>query len=78
MWEVASEGFVLVNVASMAAHLVPALLMPKRAGWFGDKGARVLSVSPGIRRDSEPSANCQLQLLAEHALLTCYFYGVRR
>jgi NAD(P)-dependent dehydrogenase (short-subunit alcohol dehydrogenase family) len=28
---VADEGFALVNVASMAAHMMPALLLPKRA-----------------------------------------------
>jgi NAD(P)-dependent dehydrogenase (short-subunit alcohol dehydrogenase family) len=92
---IASEGFALVNVASMAAHLLPTLLIPKRAYsyaltnadlflkkalfpcrfmpkelyrtgmaysisknfviWyskkcaakFGQKGARILSVSPG-------------------------------
>lgn len=30
-YEVATEGFALVNVASMAAHMAPELLMPKRA-----------------------------------------------
>lgn len=93
--EVATDGFALVNVASMAAHLVPTILMPTRtyplaltdpeafvvrttlvprifrdrirrsglaysiskhfvvwlsrtsAGEFGEKGARVVSVSPG-------------------------------
>ena len=30
-YEVACEGFALVNVASMAAHLVPAFLLPRRA-----------------------------------------------
>lgn len=91
----AGEGFALVNVASMAAHIVPAFLLPKRvyplalrdgraflrragfrarlmptklyrsgmaygiskhfviwlsqasAAKFGEKGARILSVSPG-------------------------------
>lgn len=94
-YEVASEGFALVNVASMAAHLFPAFILPRRAYplaltdaesflkkslflsrfmptkvsrngiaygisknfvvWFskksaarfGEKGARVLSISPG-------------------------------
>lgn len=94
-YDVASEGFALVNVASMAAHMFPALLLPTRAYplalteadaflkksqvlsrfmptkiyrngmaygisknfvvWFskksaarfGEKGARVISVSPG-------------------------------
>ncbi|MGC1507031.1 SDR family oxidoreductase [Ketobacter sp.] len=91
----ATEGFALINVASMAAHMMPALLIPKRAyalsfsdvdsflkktvfpsrfmpsklyrngmaygisknfviwyskknaGKFGEKGARIVSVSPG-------------------------------
>lgn len=30
-YEAATEGFALVNVASMAAHMIPALLQPKRA-----------------------------------------------
>lgn len=30
-YEVASEGFALVNVASMAGHMIPSLLLPKRA-----------------------------------------------
>jgi len=30
-YDVASEGFALVNVASMAAHILPALLLPRRA-----------------------------------------------
>lgn len=30
-YEVANEGFVLVNIASMAAHMAPDFLMPKRA-----------------------------------------------
>lgn len=94
-YDVATEGFALVNVASMAAHLAPNWLMPKRvyphalsdtdvflrrtlfrcrlmpkellrtgiaysisknfvvwysrksAVKFGDRGARILSVSPG-------------------------------
>lgn len=94
-YQVAGEGFVLVNVASMAAHMIPEWLAPKRAyryaftdvdkflkkvlftcrlipndfyrkgmayslskhfviwyskksaGRFGEKGARVVSVSPG-------------------------------
>ena len=94
-YSIATEGFALVNVASMAAHMLPALLIPKRAYaraftdcehflkkllfrcrlvpgqfyrrgmayslskhfviWyskknaarFGEKGARILSVSPG-------------------------------
>lgn len=94
-YEIASDGFVLVNVASMAAYLLPSLVIPKRAyryaftdltaffkkilfpcrllpndfykkgmaysisknfviwyskksaGKFGEKGARILSVSPG-------------------------------
>lgn len=95
-YNIASEGFALINVASMAAHLVPRLFIPKRAYpyaftdidtflkkavapsrlmpkelyrnglaysiskdfviWyskknaarFGTKGARVVSVSPGV------------------------------
>lgn len=94
-YAIASDGFALVNVASMAAHLLPALLIPRRsyslaftdidkflkktlfpcrfmpkelyrtgmayaisknfviwyskknAARFGEKGARILSVSPG-------------------------------
>jgi NAD(P)-dependent dehydrogenase (short-subunit alcohol dehydrogenase family) len=94
-YAVAADGFTLVNVASMAAHMLPALIIPKRAYpyaltntevflkksllmcrfmpkelyraglaysisknfviWyskkcaakFGEKGARILSVSPG-------------------------------
>jgi NAD(P)-dependent dehydrogenase (short-subunit alcohol dehydrogenase family) len=30
-YEAATAGFVLVNIASMAAHIIPALLLPKRA-----------------------------------------------
>lgn len=92
--DVAGEGFCIVNVASMAAHMLPGILIPKRAyayartdrdrffrkmmaacnrfpkarrsgiaysisknfvtwyskdaaGVFGEKGARILSVSPG-------------------------------
>ncbi len=95
-YEVATQGFVLVNVASMAAHILPGWLIPRRAYsyaftnrdvffrkamfpcrlipngqyrtgmayaisknfvvWysrknavrFGQKGARILSVSPGM------------------------------
>ncbi len=93
-YQIAKEGFVLVNVASMAGHMLPGLLVPSRsfkyantdqdkflrkllnktkllpskqrpgiayaisktfviwysrivAGQFGEKGARILSVSPG-------------------------------
>jgi Dehydrogenases with different specificities (related to short-chain alcohol dehydrogenases) len=107
---VATEGFALVNVGSMAAHVTPSLLMPTRsyryalsdietffarlmrrcrlvpvaqrsrlaysisknfvvwysarmAGAFGDRGARIVSVSPGAidtpmgRLEEEDSAS---------------------